>query len=76
MVAFSSATQGWFIKKANIIQRLLFLAVVPLMFVPNLMVEYLYLPNEYISWAIGSGIIAIIYFWQKMELKKESNELN
>jgi len=71
MMAFSSATQGWFIKKANIIQRLLFLIVVPLMFVPNLMVEYAKLPNEYISWAIGSGIIAIIYFWQKMEMKKK-----
>jgi len=46
------------------------------MFVPNLMVEYMHLPNEYISWAIGSGIIAIIYIWQKMEMKKEANELN
>jgi TRAP-type uncharacterized transport system fused permease subunit len=71
MVAFSSATQGWFIKKANIIQRLLFLAVVPLMMVPNLAVEYLHIPNEYIAWTIGLAIIALIYLWQKMELKAQ-----
>jgi len=68
MMAFSSATQGYFIKKANLIQRLLFFVVVPLMFLPNLMVKYLHLPNEYISWAIGAGIIAIIYIWQKIDI--------
>jgi TRAP-type uncharacterized transport system fused permease subunit len=71
MMAFSSATQGYFIKKANLIQRLLFFVVVPLMFLPNLMVKYLHLPNEYISWAIGAGIIAIIYIWQKIDIANE-----
>jgi len=65
MFSFSSATQGYFIKRANIIQRLLFLAAVPLFMLPNLMVKYLHLPNEYISYAIGLAIWAVIYIWQK-----------
>ena len=67
MMAFSSATQGYFIKKINIFQRLLFFVVVPLMFLPNMMVKYLHFPNEYVSWGVGSGIILFIYLWQKWE---------
>jgi TRAP-type uncharacterized transport system fused permease subunit len=65
MFSFSSATQGYFIKHANIIERLLFLVAVPLFMLPNLMVEYLHIPNEYISYAIGLAIWALIYLWQK-----------
>jgi TRAP transporter 4TM/12TM fusion protein len=65
MFSFSSATQGYFIKHANIIERVLFLAAVPLFMLPNMVVEYLHLPNEYVSYAIGLAIWAVIYFWQK-----------
>jgi TRAP transporter 4TM/12TM fusion protein len=65
MFSFSSATQGYFIKHANIIERLLFLIAVPLFMLPNLMVEYLKIPNVYISYLLGLAIWALIYFWQK-----------
>jgi TRAP-type uncharacterized transport system fused permease subunit len=65
MFSFSSATQGYFIKHCNIIERLLFLAAVPLFMLPNLMVKYLHLPNEYISYLIGLGIWIVIFLWQK-----------
>jgi hypothetical protein len=32
---------------------------------PNLMVKYLHLPNEYISYAVGLVIWIVIYLWQK-----------
>ena len=67
MFSFSSATQGYFIKHTNIIQRLLFLIAVPLFMLPNLMVEYCKLPSVYISYAIGFAIWALIYFWQKAQ---------
>ncbi|NPA12080.1 MAG: TRAP transporter permease [Epsilonproteobacteria bacterium] len=65
MFSFSSATQGYFIKQCNIIQRVLFLIAVPLFMLPNLMVKYIHLPNEYISYLIGVLIWAVIYIWQK-----------
>jgi len=67
MFSFSSATQGYFIKHANIIQRLLFLAAVPMFMLPNIMVKYLNLPNEYVSYGIGFIIWVVIYFWQKAQ---------
>ncbi|WP_457562451.1 TRAP transporter permease [Caminibacter pacificus] len=67
MFSFSSATQGYFLKRINVIQRLLFLAAVPLFMLPNLMVKYLHLPNEYVSYAIGLVIWAVIFFWQKAQ---------
>ncbi len=66
MFSFSSATQGYFIKHTNIIERVLFLAAVPLFMLPNLMVEYLHIPNEYICYAIGLAIWALIFAWQKV----------
>jgi TRAP transporter 4TM/12TM fusion protein len=65
MFSFSSAIQGYFIKHTNIIERLLFLIATPLFFTPNLIVEYLGLPSEYLAYAIGLAIWVVIYFWQK-----------
>ena len=65
MFSFSSAIQGYFIKHCNIVERLLFLIATPLFFIPNLVVKYLHLPNEYICYAIGIAIWVVIYLWQK-----------
>jgi TRAP transporter 4TM/12TM fusion protein len=65
MFSFSSAIQGYFIKHNNIIERLLFLVATPLFFVPNLIVDYLHIPNKYICYAIGLAIWVFIYIWQK-----------
>jgi len=65
MFSFSSAIQGYFIKHTNIVERLLFLIATPLFFTPNLIVEYLGLPSEYLAYAIGIAIWVLIYMWQK-----------
>ncbi len=61
MFSFSSATQGYFIKHCNWIERALFLIAVPFFLLSNLMVEYLKLPNEYMSYAVGIVIWIVIY---------------
>jgi len=65
MFSFSSAIQGYFIKHNNAIERVLFLVATPLFFVPNLVVDYLHLPNKYICYIIGLAIWVFIYLWQK-----------
>ena len=65
MFAFSNATQGYMLVKTNILERLAFLAVVPMMLVPNIMQEWLSLPHEYVAYAIGLAIYAALYVFQK-----------
>jgi TRAP-type uncharacterized transport system fused permease subunit len=69
MFAFSSATQSYFITKINTIERLMFLAIVPFMFLPKIMQGYLALPSHYLSYAIGLGLYVVIYFMQKARMK-------
>ncbi len=68
MMAFSCATQGYFITKTNVIERLVFLSIVPFMFLPKIMETHLSLANHYISYAIGIGIFAVLYFIQKRKI--------
>ena len=70
MFAFSSATQGYFLVKTNLLERFLFLLITPMMLVPNIMQEWLHLPSEYISYAIGLGIYVALYFMQKVKVTK------
>ena len=65
MFSFSSATQGYFIKHCNLIERALFLIAVPFFMLPNIMVKYLHLLNEYFSYLIGLAIWIVIFLWQK-----------
>lgn len=69
MFAFSSATQSYFITKVNTLERLMFLSIVPMMFLPRIMEEHLNLPNHYMSYVIGLAIYTAIYFMQKMRMK-------
>ncbi|WP_024954721.1 TRAP transporter permease [Sulfurospirillum arcachonense] len=69
MFAFSSATQSYFITKVNTIERLMFLAIVPLMFLPKIMQPILHLPSHYLSYVIGIAIYIAIYFMQKARIK-------
>ena len=69
MFAFSSATQGYFLTKVNMIERLMFLTIVPLMFLPKLIQETLSLPSHYIVYLIGISIYAFIYLIQKYKIK-------
>ncbi|NCB13471.1 MAG: DUF3394 domain-containing protein, partial [Erysipelotrichia bacterium] len=71
MVAFSSATMGYFLTSTNIVERLLFLLIVPFMFLPRIMEAKLGLGDHHISYLVGIGIFALIYFLQKMRMKKQ-----
>lgn len=71
MVAFSSATMGHFLISTNIVERLLFLLIVPFMFLPRIMEAKLGLGDHHVSFLIGIGIFVIIYFMQKMRMKKQ-----
>ena len=70
MMAFSCFTQGYFIAKTNILERFIFLAIVPFMFLPKIMENYLALPSHYLSYLIGILIFAGLYFIQKKRMKK------
>lgn len=69
MMAFSCFTQGFFVTKTNIVERFIFLAIVPFMFLPKIMGEFLTLPTHYISYLIGIAIFAAIYLLQKRRVK-------
>jgi len=69
MFAFSSATQGWVLAKTSGIERLILLAVVPFMLVPNLTAAWFSLESEYLSYAIGFALYAFVYFMQKNKIK-------
>lgn len=69
MAAFSCFTQGYFITFTNIFERFAFLLVMPFMFLPKIMEEYINLPSHYMSYLIGLAIFALLYFIQKSKIK-------
>ena len=71
MFAFSSATQGYFLTKVNIVERAMLLAIVPFMFIPNILAKWLGFGNDYIFYAVGIGIYATVYFMQKLKVKRD-----
>ncbi len=72
MMAFSCFTQGYFVTKTNIIERFIFLFVVPFMFLPKIVEEYFSLPTHYLSYAIGLAIFAGLYFLQKAKMRTQT----
>jgi len=71
MFAFSSATQNYFLTKINLLERLAFFTIVPMMLVPNIMQKWLSLPHEYAAYVLGITIYIAIYISQKIKVKKE-----
>ena len=69
MFAFSSATQGWVLTKTSLFERLLLLAVVPFMLVPNIIAQNLGLGSEYLAYVAGFAIYFVVYFMQKQKVK-------
>ncbi len=69
MFAFSSATQGWVLTKTSGIERLLLLAVVPFMLIPNMTSLWLGLGSEYLSYLVGFALYGAVYFTQKNKIK-------
>jgi len=69
MFAFSSATQGWVFTKTTGLERVLLLAVVPFMLIPNMTSMWLGLSSEYLSYVVGFMLYGIVYFTQKLKIK-------
>lgn len=76
MMAFACFTQGYFITKTNIIERFIFLAIVPFMFLPKIVESYFTLPTHYLSYIIGLAIFAGLYFMQKAKMKAKTVSMN
>ncbi|TLP38501.1 TRAP transporter permease [Arcobacter arenosus] len=72
MMAFSCFTQGYFIARTNIVERFIFLGIVPFMFLPKVVQEFMQLPSHYLSYAIGIFIFVGLYLLQKSKIKKAS----
>ncbi|MDX1808850.1 MAG: TRAP transporter permease [Sulfurospirillaceae bacterium] len=71
MFAFTSATQGWMLTKISTVERLLLISVIPFAMQPQLMVNHLDLPNEYVSYIVALLIFVAVYMIQKVKVKKE-----
>lgn len=75
MIAFSCSTMGYFLTKTNILERVLFMTIVPFMFLPKIMESNLSLGDHHISYLIGIGIFAVLYLIQKARVKKETKSI-
>ena len=75
MIAFSCATMGYFLTKTNILERILFMTIVPFMFLPKIMESNLSLGDHHISYLIGIGIFAVLYLIQKARVRKETKSI-
>ncbi len=73
MFAFTSAVQGFYLTKVNILERILFLIIIPFAFLPDLMASKLHLGSYLISWAIAAGIYILIYAMQKARISKHGH---
>ena len=72
MFAFSSALQGYFVKRVNVLERALLLAVAPLTLVPNMCAKYIpFIANEYVSYAIGVSLYAALFAFGWIRNKAE-----
>ncbi len=69
MFAFSSATQGWMLTVTTGLERILLLAVVPFMLIPNMTSLWLGIGSEYLSYVIGFALYSSVYFMQKNRIK-------
>ena len=71
MMAFSCFTQGYFLARLSLLERLLFLIIVPFMFLPKIMKELCYLESQYVSYTIGISIFLGIYIIQKAVVRNQ-----
>lgn len=75
MIAFSCSTMGYFLTKTNILERVLFMTIVPFMFLPKIMESNLSLGDHHLSYLIGIGIFAVLYLIQKARVRKETKSI-
>ena len=75
MFAFTSATQGFILKKITVIERIGLIVVIPFLMLPKLVAAKLGLPSHYVAYAIGLGIYGFIYLNQRIQYKKDQSVL-
>lgn len=75
MFAFTSLTQGFILVKTTLIEWLILIPIIPLMMLPKIMAAHLGLPSHYLSYIIGLGLYAIVYFGQRVKYKKQQHAL-
>ena len=65
VLAFVSATQGWFATKNRWYESILLLGVTVCMLRPGMMVSSLPVSSRYVALAFGAALYAGIYVWQR-----------
>jgi len=65
MIAFACFTQGYFLVKTNILERFYFLLIMPFMFLPKIMQDFMGLSDHHLSYLIGLTLFTAIFFFQK-----------
>ena len=73
MFAFTSAIQGFYLTKVNILERILFFVIIPFAFLPDLMAKKLQLGSNLVPWAIALAIYVLIYFMQKARIRRNGH---
>ena len=74
MFAFSSALQGWFVTKCNLIERVLLFALVPFALVPNICEKYFsFIANEGTSQLFAILIYVVIFMKQWLVSSKNQS---
>jgi len=75
MFAFTSATQGFILKKITTIERIGLIVVIPFLMLPKLVAAKLGLPSYYIAYLIGFVLYGCIYLNQRIHYKKHQEAL-
>ena len=70
MFAFTSATQGFILKKITVIERIGLIVVIPFLMLPKLVAAKLGLPSYYVAYLIGFVLYGCIYLNQRIQYKK------
>ncbi len=75
MFAFTSATQGFILKKITVIERIGLIVVIPFLMLPKLVAAKLGLPSYYVAYLIGFVLYGCIYLNQRIQYKKHQSVL-
>ncbi|WP_353571042.1 TRAP transporter permease [Candidatus Albibeggiatoa sp. nov. BB20] len=65
MFAFASLLQGYFYTRTIWYERLLFIPVMLILFLPNEAAKLMALPHQYLSYVIGGALFGFIFMLQK-----------
>ncbi|WP_446424002.1 TRAP transporter permease [Mailhella sp.] len=75
MICFTSLVQGWFVTRTNIFDKALLLAASVILMYPALLTGF-FLPHEqrHYGYAVGIGLMLLVYLRQKASLKFMANK--